>query len=123
MGRRYPTYLSIVGSPFVASNLDTYLERNPPAMPLSLPFAILPAVRNGVSQEETSCLRGGGTRLIKRLSQIGEPIPEDLVPILTKGEEKQKQIREKTKSDAVSENAHAIGQANASLSTSNNSPQ
>ena len=42
---------------------------------------------------------------------------------MTKDEEKQKQIREKTKSDAVSENARAIGQATTSLSNSGTPPQ
>lgn len=42
---------------------------------------------------------------------------------MAKDEEKQKQIREKTKSDAVSENARAIGQTNTTLSTSGTPPQ
>ena len=54
--------------------------------------------------------------MIESYSQLKKPIPDDLVPILTKDEEKQKQIREKTKSDSVSENARAIGQANAPVS-------
>lgn len=45
------------------------------------------------------------------------------MPILTKDEEKQKQIREKTKTDAVSESARAIGQANTPPSTSGTPPQ
>ena len=55
--------------------------------------------------------------------QLKKPIPDDLVPILTKDEEKQKQIREKTKSDSVSDTARAIGQANTPPSTSGTPPQ
>ena len=42
---------------------------------------------------------------------------------MTKDEEKQKQIREKTKSDAVSENARAIGQASTPPAPSGTPPQ
>ena len=55
--------------------------------------------------------------------QLKKPIPDDLVPILTKDEEKQKQIREKTKSDAVSETARVIGQASTPPATSGTPPQ
>ena len=40
---------------------------------------------------------------------MNKPIPEDLVPILAKDEEKQKQIREKSTMDAQSSQARAIG--------------
>lgn len=63
------------------------------------------------------------SRIDRTRSQLKKPIPDDLVSILTKDEEKQKQIREKTKSDAVSENARAIGQANTALSSSGTPPQ
>ncbi|KZT00786.1 uncharacterized protein LAESUDRAFT_665282 [Laetiporus sulphureus 93-53] len=44
--------------------------------------------------------------------KLNKPIPEDLVPILAKDEEKQRQIREKSTKDAESSNARAIGTSN-----------
>lgn len=41
--------------------------------------------------------------------QLNKPIPDDLVPILAKDEEKQKQIREKATKDANSTQARTIG--------------
>lgn len=41
--------------------------------------------------------------------QLNKPIPDDLVPILAKDEEKQKQIREKATKDASSTHARTIG--------------
>jgi len=43
--------------------------------------------------------------------KLKKPIPDDLVPILAKDEDKQRQIREKTSQDADSDSARAIGQA------------
>ena len=40
---------------------------------------------------------------------MNKPIPDDLVPILAKDEEKQRQIREKASQDASSMSARAIG--------------
>ena len=44
--------------------------------------------------------------------QLNKPIPDDLVPILAKDEEKQKQIREKSTKDAESAQARTIGPSN-----------
>jgi hypothetical protein len=41
--------------------------------------------------------------------KLNKPIPDDLVPILAKDEEKQKQIREKASKDAASAQARSIG--------------
>ena len=41
--------------------------------------------------------------------QLNKPIPDDLVPILAKDEEKQRQIKEKSSQDAQSTKARAIG--------------
>jgi hypothetical protein len=41
--------------------------------------------------------------------QLNKPIPDDLVPILTKDQEKQKLIREKANKDAASAQARSIG--------------
>ncbi|KAG1719146.1 hypothetical protein EDB19DRAFT_1787389 [Suillus lakei] len=41
--------------------------------------------------------------------KLNKPIPDDLVPILAKDEEKQRQIREKASQDAASTSARAIG--------------
>ena len=50
--------------------------------------------------------------LTESRSQLKKPTPDDLIPILTKDEEKQKQIHEKAGSDAVSENARVVGRVN-----------
>ena len=47
--------------------------------------------------------------LTSNIVQLNKPIPEDLVPILAKDEEKQKQIREKSSKDATSAQARNIG--------------
>jgi len=44
-----------------------------------------------------------------RLFKLNKPIPEDLVPILAKDEDKQKAIREKASRDAASNQARVIG--------------
>ncbi|KAK7690931.1 hypothetical protein QCA50_006034 [Cerrena zonata] len=51
------------------------------------------------------------TELIKfsKSFKLNKPIPEDLVPILAKDEEKQKQIKEKSVKDAESSQARTIG--------------
>ncbi|KAI6034817.1 hypothetical protein EDC04DRAFT_2201828 [Pisolithus marmoratus] len=49
--------------------------------------------------------------------KLNKPIPDDLVSILAKGEEKQRQIKEKASQDAASVSARAIGTP-ATLSTS-----
>jgi hypothetical protein len=60
--------------------------------------------------------------------QLNNPIPEDLVPILAKDEEKQKQIKEKSAEDASSSGARAIatvpppGTAGVSPSPSHQAP-
>jgi hypothetical protein len=41
--------------------------------------------------------------------QLNKPIPDDLVPILAKDEDRQKQIREKSSQDASSAQARSIG--------------
>ncbi|KIP05849.1 hypothetical protein PHLGIDRAFT_30736 [Phlebiopsis gigantea 11061_1 CR5-6] len=51
--------------------------------------------------------------------KLNKPIPEDLVTILAKDEEKQKQIREKSTKDAESAQARTIGPSNL---TTGNSP-
>jgi hypothetical protein len=53
--------------------------------------------------------------------QLNKPVPEDLVPILAKDEEKQKQIREKSTQDAQASNARTIG-ISASGSTASATP-
>ena len=45
--------------------------------------------------------------------QLNKPIPDDLVPILAKDEEKQKAIRDKASKDAASSQARTIGAATA----------
>ncbi|KAI0078797.1 hypothetical protein K474DRAFT_1706190 [Panus rudis PR-1116 ss-1] len=49
---------------------------------------------------------------IESLVQLNKPIPDDLVPILAKDEEKQRQIKEKSSKDAESNQARAIGPLN-----------
>jgi hypothetical protein len=51
------------------------------------------------------------------VSQLNKPIPDDLVPILAKDEERQKQIKEKTVKDAASSQARTIGVSAMTTST------
>src|ERR1700761_4710364 len=48
-------------------------------------------------------------RLMTEFIQLNKPIPDDLVPILAKDEDKQRVIKEKSQEDAHSSNARAIG--------------
>lgn len=50
--------------------------------------------------------------------KLNKPIPDDLVPILAKDEDKQRQIREKSTQDAQSTKARAIGVSASVLTTS-----
>ena len=50
--------------------------------------------------------------------KLNKPIPDDLVPILAKDEEKQKLIREKASKDAFSAHARSIGVSSTTTSTS-----
>jgi hypothetical protein len=56
--------------------------------------------------------------LLRDLKQLKKPIPDDLVPILAKDEDKQRLIREKTTQDASSDSARAIGQTSSTVSPS-----
>jgi len=49
--------------------------------------------------------------------KLNKPIPDDLVPILAKDEEKQKAIREKAERDAQSEKARAIAASTPALAS------
>lgn len=49
--------------------------------------------------------------------KLNKPIPDDLVPILAKDEEKQRQIKEKAKKDAESNQARAIGASTAATAS------
>ena len=49
--------------------------------------------------------------------QLNKPIPEDLVPILAKDQEKQRAIKEKASKDAASSQARAIGASNATTAS------
>lgn len=51
---------------------------------------------------------------------MNKPIPDDLVPILAKDEDKQRQIKEKSNRDAGSSGARAIGPLNTLTSPSGN---
>ncbi|KAF9048692.1 hypothetical protein BJ165DRAFT_1343003 [Panaeolus papilionaceus] len=87
----------------------------PPADPL-------PAFRDFVANEKQRLTQKRQTLvkndMDKRMAELvkfsqsfklNKPIPEDLVPILAKDEEKQKIIKEKAKQDAASGDARAIG--------------
>ncbi|PPQ99133.1 hypothetical protein CVT24_009323 [Panaeolus cyanescens] len=87
----------------------------PPADPL-------PAFRDFVANEKQRLTQKRQTLvkndMDKRMAELvkfsqsfklNKPIPEDLVPILAKDEEKQKLIKEKAKQDAASGDARAIG--------------
>ncbi|KAH7106273.1 hypothetical protein BKA62DRAFT_686521 [Auriculariales sp. MPI-PUGE-AT-0066] len=54
--------------------------------------------------------------------KLGKPIPEDLVPILAKDEEKQKLIREKSVADASANTARSIGPTSTTGTNPNGTP-
>jgi hypothetical protein len=55
--------------------------------------------------------------------QLNKPIPDDLVPILAKDEEKQKLIREKATKDAASSHARTIGTSSSGISSTPGVPR
>ncbi|OSD06559.1 hypothetical protein PYCCODRAFT_946515 [Trametes coccinea BRFM310] len=86
------------------------------------PADAVPAFRNFVSTEKDRLLKKKQalmkSEMDKRLSdlvnfsksfKLNKPIPDDLVPILAKDEEKQRLIKEKTVRDAEDQRARAIG--------------
>ncbi|KAI0359877.1 hypothetical protein OH77DRAFT_1394656 [Trametes cingulata] len=86
------------------------------------PADAVPAFRNFVSTEKDRLLKKKQalmkSEMDKRLSdlvnfsksfKLNKPIPDDLVPILAKDEEKQRQIKEKTVRDAEDQRARSIG--------------
>ncbi|KAI0325548.1 hypothetical protein GY45DRAFT_1260697 [Cubamyces sp. BRFM 1775] len=86
------------------------------------PADAVPAFRNFVSTEKDRLLKKKQalmkSEMDKRLSdlvnfsksfKLNKPIPDDLVPILAKDEDKQRQIKEKTVRDAEDQRARAIG--------------
>ncbi|GJE88624.1 PAB1-binding protein-like protein [Phanerochaete sordida] len=90
----------------------------------------LPAFRDFVSNERDRLMKKKQAlmkhEMDKRMAdlvkfsksfKLNKPVPEDLVPILAKDEEKQKQIREKSNKDAESSQARTIGPSNLTAAT------
>ncbi|CAL1716363.1 unnamed protein product [Somion occarium] len=96
---------------------------NSAASPATKPAAdAVPAFREFVSSERDRLMKKRQAlvkhEMDKRMAELvkfsktfklNKPIPDDLVPILAKDEEKQKQIKEKSSKDAESTQARAIG--------------
>ncbi|CCM01397.1 uncharacterized protein FIBRA_03448 [Fibroporia radiculosa] len=91
----------------------------------------VPAFRDFVSNEKDRLMKKKQaimkSEMDKRMAELvkfsksfklNKPIPDDLVPILAKDEEKQRIIREKSTKDAESSHARAIGVSNATSSSS-----
>ncbi|EKM58280.1 uncharacterized protein PHACADRAFT_252488 [Phanerochaete carnosa HHB-10118-sp] len=96
-----------------------------PATGAAKPADPLPAFRDFVSNERDRLMKKKQAlmkhEMDKRMAdlvkfgqtfKLKKPIPEDLVPILAKDEEKQRQIREKSTQDAESAQARTIGPSN-----------
>ncbi|KAF9552068.1 hypothetical protein CPC08DRAFT_768596 [Agrocybe pediades] len=87
----------------------------PPADPLPAFQAFVKDEKQRLTQKRQALVK---SEMDKRMAELvkfsqsfklNKPIPEDLVPILAKDEEKQRQILEKAKADAASTEARAIG--------------
>ncbi|KAI8980172.1 hypothetical protein BD414DRAFT_516611 [Trametes punicea] len=120
-GSAVPPQTSTTSSTPSASKVPTPTP-DTPASGAAKPADAVPAFRNFVSTEKDRLLKKKQalmkSEMDKRLSdlvnfsksfKLNKPIPDDLVPILAKDEEKQRQIKEKTVRDAEDQRARAIG--------------
>ncbi|KIJ50986.1 hypothetical protein M422DRAFT_44208 [Sphaerobolus stellatus SS14] len=118
-----------VNSPSFLSSTPTLLHHNPRNYSLMLtvlspssPQDLIPTFRDFVTNEKQRLTQKrqalAKNEMDKRMSdlikfaqsfKLNKPMPEDLVPILAKDEAKQQEIRDKTKRDAESVVARAIG--------------
>ncbi|KAF8910612.1 hypothetical protein CPB84DRAFT_1930138 [Gymnopilus junonius] len=102
----------------------------PPAGAIKPPADALPAFRDFVKDEKQRLTQKRQAlfknEVDKRMAdlikfsqsfKLNKPIPDDLVPILAKDEEKQKQIKEKAKQDALDAKARAIGASTPTVSS------
>jgi len=90
----------------------------PPADPLPAFIAFVTDERRRLTQKRQALVK---SEMDKRMAELvkfskdfklNKPIPEDLVPILAKDQEKQRAIKEKASKDAASSQARAIGASN-----------
>ncbi|KAF8808712.1 hypothetical protein BYT27DRAFT_7222826 [Phlegmacium glaucopus] len=90
----------------------------PPADPLPAFIAFVTNEKQRLTQKRQALVK---SEMDKRMAELvkfskdfklNKPIPEDLVPILAKDEEKQRAIKEKASKDAASSQARAIGASN-----------
>ncbi|KAI0926095.1 hypothetical protein AcV5_008648 [Taiwanofungus camphoratus] len=113
----------------IVGKTQTATGTPPPKTPSPAPAAggkpavdAVPAFRDFVSNEKDRLLKKKQAlmknEMDKRMAELvkfsqnfklNKPIPDDLVPILAKDEDKQRQIREKSTRDAESTHARAIG--------------
>ncbi|KAG5734677.1 hypothetical protein E4T56_gene18681, partial [Termitomyces sp. T112] len=97
-------------------------SKTPSPVPNKQPADALPAFRDFVTNEKERLTRKRQalvkSEMDKRMAdlvkfsqsfKLNKPIPDDLVPILAKDEEKQRAIREKSSQDANSSQARSIG--------------
>ncbi|KAF8626975.1 hypothetical protein AX15_004568 [Amanita polypyramis BW_CC] len=91
------------------------LANKPPADPLPAFRDFVVNEKQRLTQKRQALVRSEMDKKIAELMKFGQnfklnkPIPEDLVPILAKDEEKQRAIREKASLDAQSTQARSIG--------------
>ncbi|KAF8638303.1 hypothetical protein AX17_002323 [Amanita inopinata Kibby_2008] len=90
-------------------------SNKPPADPLPAFRNFVVSEKQRLTQKRQALVRSEMDKKISELVKFGQsfklnkPIPEDLVPILAKDEEKQRAIREKANEDAQSTQARSIG--------------
>ncbi|KDQ59277.1 hypothetical protein JAAARDRAFT_154623 [Jaapia argillacea MUCL 33604] len=107
-----------------ATNGAAAPANKPPADPLPAFRQFVTTEKQRLTQKRQALVK---SEMDKRMAELlkfsqtfklNKPIPEDLVPILAKDEEKQKQIREKSEKDAASTQARTIGVASSVVNAS-----
>ncbi|PPQ94475.1 hypothetical protein CVT25_001108 [Psilocybe cyanescens] len=81
----------------------------PPADPIPAFRDFVKDEKHRLNQKRQALVKSEMDKRMAELIVLNKPIPDDLVPILAKDEDRQKQIKEKAKADAASAQARAIG--------------
>lgn len=119
------------GTSVTPANVPSPVPANATATPAKqAPADAVPAFREFVSNEKQRLTQKRQAlvknEMDKRMAELvkfsqsfklNKPIPDDLVPILAKDEDKQKAIREKAEKDAASVQARAIGASTPSIAS------
>lgn len=118
------------GTSVAPANVPSPVPANATATPAKAPADAVPAFREFVSNEKQRLTQKRQAlvknEMDKRMAELvkfsqsfklNKPIPDDLVPILAKDEDKQKAIRDKAEKDAASAQARAIGASTPSIAS------